>query len=354
MKGSTVKSASRVIRLAPCKELATDPPIGTDLERDAPVDLVLSAGRPQVPVPNVTGGTVDESLRSSRSATASVGVRRMRRVLVAAQFAIATPLLIVAGLLLVSLNQLRAVDLGVESERVLTGSIRLPSAQYQDPARTNAFWDELERRVAALPGISSVAYSDGLPPSQPGQHNNFALESQPPDAPQAVTPWVAVSPKFVGTMGLRLIEGRLLDDRDIADQNLRSIVVDRAWARRFFPNESAVGKRLKSGGCTECEWTTVVGVVSDVKFDGMEQANQGTVYFPINASTSRFLIVRSSGDPRALVLRQLSLQLDAGRGQLQPPLAPVGRARLVRDISFAQQLAKDAAQALLGDAKNRQ
>ena len=132
-----------------------------------------------VPALNATGGSVDESLRSSRSSTASVGVRRLRRLLVGAQFAIATPLLIVAGLLLVSLNQLRRVDLGFETEQVLTGSIRLPGAQYQEQARVDAFWDELKRRVAALPGVSGVAFADGLPPNQPGQHNNFALEGSP-------------------------------------------------------------------------------------------------------------------------------------------------------------------------------
>ena len=58
-------------------------------------------------------------------------------------------------------------------------------------------------------------------------------------------------------------------------------MVDRAWARRFFPNESAVGKRLRQGGCTTCPWTTVVGVVSDVKYDGIAQPNDGTVYTPL-------------------------------------------------------------------------
>ena len=279
-----------------------------------------------IPALNVTGGTVDESLRSSRSTTASVGVRRMRRVLVGAQFAIATPLLIVAGLLLVSLNELKAVDLGVESERILTGSIRLPAAQYQDPARVNAFWDELERRISALPGIASVAFSDGLPPTQPGQHNNFALESSAPDQPQPVTPWVAISPKFVSTMGLQLIEGRLLDERDVQTDGLLSIVVDRAWARRFFPNDSVVGKRLKSGGCTACSWITVVGVVSDVKYDGMSEANQGTVYFPITGSTSRYLIVRGSGDPRALTpsVRQTLRELE--------PAAPLSSVATVAEL----------------------
>jgi predicted permease len=279
-----------------------------------------------VPALNATGGSVDESLRSSRSSTAGVGVRRLRQVLVGAQFAIATPLLIVAGLLLVSLNQLKLVDMGFKTEQVLTGSVRLPGAQYQDPARIEAFWDELKRRVAALPGVSSVAYSDGVPPNQPGQHNNFALESQAPDQPQAVTPWVAISPEFVQTLGLTLIEGRLLDERDVQPNVPNSVVVDRAWARRFFPNESAVGKRMKSGGCTECDWTTVVGVVSDVKYDGVDQPNQGTVYFPLTGSPFRFLIVRSNGDPRPLApsVRQKVRELE--------PAAPLSSVATAADL----------------------
>ena len=279
-----------------------------------------------VPALNATGGSVDESLRSSRSSTASVGVRRARRVLVGAQFAIATPLLIVAGLLLLSLNQLRAVDSGVEADRILTGSIRLPGAQYQEPARIDTFWDELKRRIAAMPGVAGVAYSDGLPPTQPGQHNNFAIESLPAGQPQSVTPWVAMSPEFVPTMGLSLIEGRLLDERDALPDAPNAVVVDRAWARRFYPNQSAVGARLKSGGCTECDWTVVVGVVSDVKYDGIDQPNQGTVYFPLTGSTFRFLIVRSNGDPKALA----PMVRDAVRAL--EPAAPISNVATVADL----------------------
>jgi predicted permease len=265
-----------------------------------------------VPALNATGGSVDESLRSSRSSTASVGVRRLRRALVGAQFAIATPLLIVAGLLLASLNQLKHVDLGFETEQVLTGSIRLPSAQYQDQARTDAFWNELKRRVAVLPGVSGAAYADGLPPNQPGQHNNFALEGSSPDDPQPVTPWLAISPEYAATLGVKLVEGRLLDERDIDPNNLLAVVVDRAWARRFYPNQSAVGKRLKSGGCTDCPFTTVVGVLSEVKFDGVDQPDQGTVYFPISGGTFRYLIVRSNGDPLSVAptVRQVVRELE--------------------------------------------
>jgi putative ABC transport system permease protein len=112
-----------------------------------------------------------------------------------------------------------------------------------------------------------------------------------------VTPWAAVSPEYVKTLGLKLVDGRLLDERDAQEQDLLSVMVDRAWARRFFPNESAVGKRLRSGGCTTCPWTTVVGVLSEVKYEGLDQPDQGTVYWPLAGGTFRYLVVRSEGDP---------------------------------------------------------
>ena len=270
-----------------------------------------------VPALNATGGTVDESLRSSRSSTASAGVRRTRRVLVAAQFAIATPLLIVAALLLASLNQLRAVDLGFDTQQLLTASIRLPGAQYKDAAQITSFWIELQRRVEALPSVASVAFSDGLPPNQVPNFNNFDLEDHPapPGGSQPVTPWVSISPEYARTVGLKLVDGRLLDQRD--DANSPSLVVDRAWQRRFFPNQSAVGKRLKSGGCTTCPWNVVVGVVSEVKYSGLDQPDMGAVYQPLIGATSQFLIVRTQGDPLAIApaVRQAIRELE--------PAAPI-------------------------------
>jgi len=292
-----------------------------------------------VPALHATGGSVDASLRSGRTIAGGAGVRRLRRSLVAAQFAIATPLLIIAALLLTSLDRLRQVDLGFDTARVLTGSIRLPGAQYTDNDRINAFWDELQRQVQALPGVTSVAFGDGIPPNTAGQHNNFDLEQYPtqPGQSQPVTPWLAVSPAFFQTLGQTLVEGRLLDERDalqsVEQEALLSVIVDRAWARRFFPNESAVGKRLKSGGCTDCPWTTVVGVVSDVKYDGVSQPNNGTVYMPLIGSPARYLVVRAEGDPLSIAS---SLQ-QVVRG-LEPaaPLSSVAAMTAIVEQSLAR------------------
>ena len=108
--------------------------------------------------------------------------------------------------------------------------------------------------METLPGVSAVAFADGRPPDDVDDFNNFDLEDQPTPAGQSqpVTPWVGVTPEYFRVLGLPLLEGRLLDERDARAENLEAVVVDRAWARRFFPNGSAVGKRLRSGGCTQC------------------------------------------------------------------------------------------------------
>ena len=292
-----------------------------------------------VPALHATGGPVDASLRSGRTVAGGAGVRRLRRSLVTAQFAIATPLLIVAALLLTSLERLRQVDLGFEASQVLTGSVRLPGALYRDNPRINAFWEQLQRRAEALPGVAAIAFADGVPPNTAGQHNNFDLEQYPagPGRSQPVTPWVAVTPEYVRTLGLTLIEGRLLDERDplINDkaQNLMAVMVDRAWARRFFPNESAVGKRMRSGGCSTCPWTTVVGVVSDVKYDGIAQPNNGTVYTPLSGAPARFLLVRTEGDPLTIAasLQQVVRDLEPAA-----PLSSVATMSALVDQSLSR------------------
>jgi putative ABC transport system permease protein len=158
-----------------------------------------------------------------------------------------------------------------------------------------------------------VAFTDGRPPDDAGNQNNFDLEASPARAGQSqpVTTWVDVTPEYFRVFGLRLIDGRLLDARDGITTSPSVIVVDEAWARRFFPGQSAVGKRLKSGGCSTCDWTTVVGVVSPVKYDGLNSPNQGIVFTPMvesgkgladaSSARTRYILVRTAGAPESTV-----------------------------------------------------
>jgi len=165
--------------------------------------------------------------------------------------------------------------------------------------------------------VESVSYSDSNPPNNANNINNFDLEDQPAASGQSqpATPWVSVTPEYFGVLGLKLLEGRLLDESDLARENLETIVVDRAWARRFFPNGSAVGKRLHEGGCTDCPWTTVVGVVSNVKYAGLDAPDDGTVYAPMGGPSGiRQVVVRTKGDPAAVLpgIRQRMRELEPG------------------------------------------
>lgn len=257
-----------------------------------------------IPALHGTGGPVDASLRSlGRTFTGSREVQRLRRALVGSQFAIATPLLVVSGLLLMSLSALQKVDLGFDQRQMLTGSLRLPAATYQDPAQVRTFFEEFKRRVEGLPGVVGLAYSDSRPPDGASNFNNFDLEDSPtlPGQSQPTTAWVAVSPDYFRVLGLKRIEGRLLEEADAQPPNLESVVVDEAWARRFFPAGSALGRRFREGGCTTCPWTTVVGVVSGVKYTGLDQPDQGTVYQPLQPASARHFVLRARQEASSLV-----------------------------------------------------
>jgi putative ABC transport system permease protein len=239
--------------------------------------------------------------------------RRLRRALVAAEFALATPLLVAAALVIVSLAHLSRVDVGIDTSRILTASVSLSAARYPRDVDRRAFWERALLRLTALPGVEAVALADSRPPKEANDINNFDLEAHPTPAGQnqPVCPWVGASPGFFKTVGLRLERGRLLDEHSLEDD---VIVVDRAWADRFFPNEEVVGRRLRGGGCTSCPWTTVIGVVGTVKFAGLDAPDQGTVYYPFVDNRDGYFVVRTLGDPSSLTgaLRNAVRELDPG------------------------------------------
>ena len=138
-----------------------------------------------VPAWHGTRLRVDQALRSGgRSSTVGPTSRRVQRALVAAEFALATPLLVAGALLLVSLDRLTRVPVGVDTTHLLTASVSLPRTGYARDADRAAFWKRAVERLAALPGVQSVALSDSRPPSESGQQNNFDLEDRPTPAGQ--------------------------------------------------------------------------------------------------------------------------------------------------------------------------
>jgi putative ABC transport system permease protein len=283
-----------------------------------------------VPAVHASRLRMDRALTaSSRGASETRPARRVRRALVAAEFALATPLLLAATLVAISLDRLARVDVGVDTSRVLTAAVSLPSGRYPVDTDREAFWKRAVERLKALPGVESVALTDSRPPREAGIRNNFDLEDRPtpPGQNQPVTPWIFVSPEFFRTAGLTLQRGKLLDDRSAAEQE---VVVDRAWANRFFPNEEAVGRRLRSGGCTTCPPITVVGVVDNVKWIGLEAAEDGTVYDTFVDWPNGYFMLRAGGDPAAL-----ANGLRAAIRELDPELA-------LSNVATGESLVQDA------------
>jgi putative ABC transport system permease protein len=276
---------------------------------------------------------MDHALASGgRSTSDAPSARRLRRILVAAEFALATPLLVAGALVLQSLNHLSHVPIGIDTARVLTANVSLSGPRYAREADRQTFWKQTLERLAALPAVEGAAVADSRPPGEAGNLNNFNLEDHPAAEGQGqpVCPWIGASPAFFKTVGLTVERGRLYDERDIRVDAPPVIVVDRAWADRFFPSQNAVGRRLREGGCTSCPWTTVIGVVSTVKFSGLEAPDAGTVYTPFVDDSNGYLVLRTAIDPGRLAptLHQTLKELD--------PALPVS------DVATGDELVADA------------
>jgi putative ABC transport system permease protein len=181
--------------------------------------------------------------------------------------------------------------------------VRLPAAGYAEPDAVGRVWDEALRRIREVPGVLEVGLTTSLPPDNYGDSNNFDLVDRPvaPGSAEPTAPWAWVTPGFLPALGVPLVEGRLLQEGDTSEA-APAVLVSRAWAERHLPGERAVGQRLYAGGCRECTPLTIVGVVGDVKYEGL--AGSGiAVYEPVRPSpgSALYLVVRTTVPPTTVV-----------------------------------------------------
>ena len=276
--------------------------------------------------------------------TASRSMQRLRRGLVAGQFAISIPLLAGAGLLAVSLDRLKTQDLGFDAERLVSMQVALPSTGYGDEQSVRDFWNYVLPRVQQLPGVQAAGIADARPPVEWSGSNNFVLEGRPDLAMENLqAPWITADRGYFDALGIRVIEGRLFND-PLSD-TMRTAVVDEAWRERFFPGHSPIGERFRSGSCTVdgCPFIEVVGVVSNVKTTGVDDDHRsGTIYYDHarDSYSTMYLHVRARGNPTdvAPAVRDVVASRD--------PSVPVGDVRTADDIA-AESLAGRTATGLL-------
>ncbi len=264
---------------------------------------------------------LNESLKEGgRAGTESHGRKRLRGLLVVAEVALTLVLLVGAGLLLKSFLRLQEVKPGFQPGHLLTAQISLPSARYAEDQNIIAFYQELINRLKSLPGVQAVGISMSLPPNQLQISNDFGIEGRPlpPGQKRPVAEELTISPDYFTVLGVPLLRGRFFTDADKAGA-LRVLIINEAMARRFFPNEDPVGKRLQTGDPSpNAPWQTIVGVVGNVKYTGLKAEETITMYVPYTTpgwaswSRSMYLVVRTTGQPLGLssTLRQQVRALD--------------------------------------------
>ena len=245
-------------------------------------------------------------LSDQRSAGTASG-RRWFNGLVVAEIAIALTLLVCGGLMVQSFQRLQHLDLGFRPDNLLTMKMVLPESKYSQYHTRVAFVDEVLQRVRALPGVISAGMTTNVPLEREIAYDAvFSVEGRPPANPNAVpiTSNRIVSPNYLETLGVTLIKGRLIDENDRAE-GLPGVVVSQQFARQAWPNEDAIGKRVRRirPGQT-FPWMTVVGVVKDVKEDlSNYRINRPVWYVPYAQAENNFpvnLVMRAAVDPTSL------------------------------------------------------
>ena len=233
------------------------------------------------PAISLMGRDFSGALRSGdREIGAGRSTHVLRGALVTAQFALALPLLATAALLLNSFVRLQRVDAGFDPKSLVYVHVSLPVARY-GPADAIAFWNRLASRLAAEPGIVAGGLNQAIPPDEAVDINNFDLVDRPvaPGDAQPTAPYGSASSGFFAAAGVPLLEGRLFTEADTGG-TAPVMVVSRAWARHYSPDRSAVGRRLQGGGCTTCVPFTIIGVVGDVKYQGLSGTGEAMYVAP--------------------------------------------------------------------------
>ena len=238
-----------------------------------------------------------------RGSTEGAGRRRWRNLLVVAELSFAVMLLIGAGLVVKSLWRLQQVDLGVNPERVLTMQLALRGQRYEQPHQVRDFCSRLVEQTEALPGVRAAAVSDSLPPDSTSGSDDFTIEGRTFSRDETPIAYlIRVSPDYFRAMGTQLRSGRYVNAADSADAP-PVVLINETLERQFFPGEDPIGKRLNLGSEREPDWNQIVGVIGDVKYNGLADEVQPALYLAAAQapSWSLSLIVKTeTSDPLSL------------------------------------------------------
>lgn len=218
---------------------------------------------------------------SGRSETSSRARQRLRSALVVTEIAVAMLLLVGAGLLIRSLQQVQQLETGFNPSRLLSASFSLPSTIYKTDEQQAAFFTAAEDQLKNTAGISSAAFADALPFTNNGGSASFSIKgrAEDPNDPGPHGNVRAISPDYFTTLGIPLVRGRFFSGQDRLTSE-KVAIIDETLARRYWPHEDPVGQSINFGG--NSPWMSIVGLVKHAKSSSLDADNtEGFYYLPI-------------------------------------------------------------------------
>lgn len=228
--------------------------------------------------------------------------RRLRGALVVGEIAVSLVVLVGAGLLVKSFSRLVNSDAGFVADNLLTMNIEL--FHFKDPQRRAALQREVIAQIQKLPGVETVGAGSGMPPVTAQRVTRFAAEGQENSTSQPDAAYfIGASPDYFVALGTPLIQGRAFDERD-SENAPKVVIINKTLARRLFPNEDPIGKRFKLINPEQSdEWRSIVGVVGDVKYSGLDDPGEAVVYTPFAQTPFlwSYVMVKAAGNSTALL-----------------------------------------------------
>jgi predicted permease len=258
-----------------------------------------------VPALQFTKSSLSETLKQGSGRTGGSPMKQhTRKALVVSEVALSLVLLIGAGLMIRSFWKLQNVDPGFDTSNALTMSVALTPIRYSEPHQQLAFLDRAMEQIRAVPGVVSVGTTTTIPLAGGGSTQPFSIEGRPTgtiaEQPMAQTRYI--SPDYFKAIGIPLRQGRFFSDQD-RDNSVPVIIISEAMARRFWPGENPIGKRLTPSFHSKEGAREIVGVVGDVKARGLDSDASTMMYLPYKQAPRPFMsfVVRTSSNPESLV-----------------------------------------------------
>jgi len=265
-----------------------------------------------------------DALKDAGRGSSGTRSARMRQTLVVAEVALSLVLLAGAGLLVRSLVALQRVDPGFVAEHAIAADLSLPKSRYPDLAAQVAFYRRVLDEMHALPGTTASGITTTIPLSGNNLGLSFTIDGRPVDPGHKLSAsYFAISPGYFRAMGIRLVRGRDFTDRDNQDGQ-RVVIISEAFARKHWPGEDAVGRRI-SIGYNDMRALEIVGIVGDVKQGELAETAPPEMYTPYPQTPWPFLsiAVRAVGDAASMAgsMRAMIAKLDPDQAVDVKPIA---------------------------------